>query len=293
MDRKKIFITGGSGFIGKNLIEFFSSRYEILAPTHQELDLLDESAVASFIEGYKPHIVIHCANIGATRKTDKLSIIVDHNVRMFLNLARQEKNFGRMIFYGSGSEFDKRLPISQVADGFVSPNLPATQYGFSKYLCSHFVNHFEKLVNLRIFGIYGKYDDYENRFVSNAICRAVKNLPIVIYRDQLMNFIWVEDLGRITEQLIEFRPKQKFYNVSNGRPIKLSEMAETIKKISGKNIEIKIQHQDMAPEYTCEGSSLKTELPNFKPVDLDKSLKDVYDWYSFNEELIDVNRLPI
>ena len=48
---KKILILGGSGFIGKNLVEYFSQKndvYEVVAPTHHALDLLDTAQVKTF-----------------------------------------------------------------------------------------------------------------------------------------------------------------------------------------------------------------------------------------------------
>ena len=42
---KKILLLGQSGFIGQNLLEYFQEKYDIIAPTHQQLDVLDERAV--------------------------------------------------------------------------------------------------------------------------------------------------------------------------------------------------------------------------------------------------------
>jgi UDP-glucose 4-epimerase len=288
----KIFITGGAGFVGRNLTEFLSPRHTVFAPTHAELDLLDEEKVREFLKKHTPDVVIHCANIGATRKTDSLPIIVDHNVRMFLNLARQEQYYERMIFYGSGAEFDKRQSIVQASDDFISPALPVTQYGFSKYLCNHFTHHYPKIINLRIFGIYGKYDDYENRFVSNAICRTIKNLPIVIYRDQVMSFILVDDLVKITEQFLAAPLTQHVFNVCSGESKKLSEIAQLIKEISGKDIPIVIEKDDVAPEYSCDSSKLWNVLLDLKPTEWEEGVKSVYNWYAANEREIDIKKLP-
>jgi nucleoside-diphosphate-sugar epimerase len=38
---KKIFLTGGSGFIGRSILEKLSKKYEIYAPTRQELNLVE------------------------------------------------------------------------------------------------------------------------------------------------------------------------------------------------------------------------------------------------------------
>ena len=39
MSRKKILLTGGNGFIGKNILEILSTKYEIIAPKREELEL--------------------------------------------------------------------------------------------------------------------------------------------------------------------------------------------------------------------------------------------------------------
>jgi len=44
----RILITGGSGFIGRNLAEQLASTYEVLAPSSAELDLLKEQAVREY-----------------------------------------------------------------------------------------------------------------------------------------------------------------------------------------------------------------------------------------------------
>jgi UDP-glucose 4-epimerase len=287
----KVFITGSSGFVGKNLIDKLSSDFELLCPAHQELDLLDEEAVADFFNSQKVDAVIHCANVGATKKTDNLPHIVSNNVRMFLNLARQNNKYKKMIFFGSGSEFDKRQPLVRVTEDYVSPTLPESDYGFSKLLCSHFLEHFDNIINLRIFGVYGRHDDYLNRFVSNAVCRAVLGLPIIVYQDQLMNFIFVDDLVKITEYFLRNQPKHKSYNVAAMPSTSLIKIAESIKEISGKNLKIIIKQTGSANEYTCDTAILQSELQNINFVPMEVSLKLLYDWYEGQKETINGNKL--
>jgi len=290
---KSILITGGSGFVGKNLVEFFSGKFKIFAPSHQELDLLVEAEVGSYLKKNQPDFVIHSANIGATRKTDKLPIIVDNNVRMFLNLAKQNKAFGRMVFYGSGAEYNKSSDLVNLDEDFQSPLLPATQYGFSKHLCSHFISHYPNILNLRIFGIYGRYDDYENRFISNAICRAVLGLPLVVYQDLLMSFVFVDDLCRITEHFLEAPKPEKFYNISSEKPYSLLEIAALIKKISGKDLEIIVKQPGLGKEYSCSNKRLAQELGDFKFCNLEACLPQLYEWYNQRKDSIDKNKLPV
>ncbi len=67
----RLVITGGSGFVGKNLTRFLSTRYRVIATYHThpdvvsdeafQLDIRDAEAVYRFLECAKPDIVIHAA----------------------------------------------------------------------------------------------------------------------------------------------------------------------------------------------------------------------------------------
>ena len=58
---KKVLLTGVTGFIGRNVLEFLGSKYNFLAPAKEELDLRNENEVLSrFNFGYKRRQRPHC-----------------------------------------------------------------------------------------------------------------------------------------------------------------------------------------------------------------------------------------
>src|SRR3989338_4725679 len=116
MKTKKILITGGSGFLGRNIQERLSTKYLFLAPSHHELDLTNEKSTETFLRSNKVDLVIHCANIGGTRKTTQLRDILNVNLRMFFSLVRCRKYYQKMIFIGSGAEYDKRRSLQQIRE---------------------------------------------------------------------------------------------------------------------------------------------------------------------------------
>jgi len=60
----KVFLTGGSGLLGSNLIkELESKNIDYFAPSSQECNITDSSSVSRNISQYNPDIVIHCAAV--------------------------------------------------------------------------------------------------------------------------------------------------------------------------------------------------------------------------------------
>jgi dTDP-4-dehydrorhamnose reductase len=59
----RILLTGGSGFVGSNLLHVFAERHgaEVLAPGHAELDLVDAGAVRRYVASARPDAIVHAA----------------------------------------------------------------------------------------------------------------------------------------------------------------------------------------------------------------------------------------
>ena len=55
---KTILLTGGSGFVGKNILEsFLSEKYIIDAPSSRELNVADDKSVAQYFASHHPDVV--------------------------------------------------------------------------------------------------------------------------------------------------------------------------------------------------------------------------------------------
>ncbi len=287
----RILITGGSGFIGRNLAEQLASTYEVLAPSSAELDLLKEQGVREYLSAHRFDVIVHAATTRSNRGLGAPTDMLDRNCRMFFNLARNEGRFGKMIYFGSGAEYDKTGLPAKVKEEYFDTRLPTDPYGFSKYICAKHVERSERLLELRLFAVFGAYEDYTVRFISNACCRALKGLPIVLRQDIVFDYLYVKDLVKLTMWFIENNARHKAYNVCSGRPVALTELARMIARVSGRNPDVSVLTEGTGPEYSADNSRMLTEMGGYRFWDLEGAIRDIYAWYERHEGIIDIESL--
>lgn len=275
----RILLTGGSGYIGKNIQEIIGSKYHFFAPAHSDLELTDGTQVDTFFKTYPIDLVIHAANIGGDRKHADYTDVVKTNLRIFFNLLKNRRFFKKMIFFGSGAEYDKSKPLVRVKEENFGQRIPLDDYGFYKYVCSRFLESQTSIVNLRIFGIYGKYEDYSQRFISNNICRVLLDKPIKMRQNVYFDYVYINDFVKIVEYFINNPAKYKYYNVGRGERIDLKTIAKTILRISGKKLPIVVDKSGLANEYTCDTTRLRKEMPDLKFTPFTDSVTELFAYY--------------
>jgi UDP-glucose 4-epimerase len=289
---KKILLTGGSGFIGRNIVERLGGSYEISFPARAELDLSDQSAVEGYFKDNDFDVVIHAANVGGTRKTAGMQGVLDTNLKCFMNVAKCSSHFGKMIQLGSGAEYGKDLPIVRAREEEWGKRVPQDEYGLYKYKCSQYIEEAQNMVCLRLFGCFGKYEDYETRFISNAICRSLYGLPITIAnKNVVFSYLYVNDFARVLAHFIEKEARYKSYNVVPDETADLLSIARKVNEISGSSLPIVVKNPGMGNEYSGGNSRLREEMPGFKFTPMEQSIRELYQWYSQNKEAIDGKKL--
>ncbi len=282
INKKRVFLTGGSGFVGRNLLERYGDTYDFYAPGHKELDLTDAAAVAAYLKAHPVDLVIHAANIGGNAKEREVQDVVEINLRMFFSIAQLQSQVERIIFLGSGAEYGKQADISRVTESDFGKRVPADSYGFYKYVCSRFIEQTENIVNLRIFGLYGPHEDRDIRFISQAILRGVRGEPLTIYQNAKFEYVYIGDLVSVIGHFIEHAPKKKFYNMGTNDPVDLLTLVKEVESVIGKKISYSVAKPGMANEYTCDNGLLKSDLPQFNFTDRREAIRKLSDWYKTN-----------
>ena len=285
-----IFITGVSGFVGSHLKEYLQKNYtsyKLFTPSSKELDLADEKQVDSYILSNKIDIIIHLANRGGGRDVADMKNITEYNLRIFFNIAKHEKNVKKIISFGSGAEYAKHKPIVDAKEEDYLKEQPHDEYGFYKSITSKYIEKSEKIVQLRIFGAYGEYENYRFKFISNAIVKNLLKLPIVINKNVFFDYIYIDDLLKMIDWFIHNDSKEKTYNVSTGKKLDLISLANLVNEKSDFKSEIRVLNEGLNNEYTSNNDRLMHELKDFEFTSHKDAIIKMREYFSYNFDKLD------
>lgn len=284
---KSILLTGSGGFIGKNLKQYLKNKYKLLTPRSYELDLTNKKDVEDYFLNNSIDFVIHCGSTGGARGIKDKDTTIEDNLAMVDNILKYKKENVRVILFGSGAMYDKSRSLHKVKEEDIGAYIPSDLYGKSKMMIAQKIKNREDVLCLNIFACYG-YGEKENRFPSYAINQAIKGEDIIINQNVIFDYLFVEDMQKIIEYFIENKPKTNIINITPTKSISLLEIANIVKEISNKNIEIKILNSEMNNEYTGDNKILLEEYCDLIFTSTKNGLEKLYKYIQceVNNELI-------
>lgn len=249
--KKKVLITGASGFIGFHLIEAALKRgLAVCAAVRQgsaidhlksydieycELDYTNEEQLAKQLAATGCDYIIHAA--GATRAGSQQAYDTI-NAEYTFNLASAalkvpNNKISRFVFMSSlaavGPLNDKNTLITEN----VTP-APVTAYGRSKLLAEQKLQALPQLplVVLRPTAVYGARER-DILIMMRSINRGIE--AYIGKGDQQLSFIYVKDLASVTIDSLFSRVSHMTFNISDGAGYDQYELARLCKWILHKN----------------------------------------------------------
>jgi len=294
----RILLTGGSGFIGRNLAEHLSANHEVFAPTHAELDLGDNRAVDVWFRAHEVDAVVHGAVRPGHRAAQDPSRQLWSNLRMFFNVVRNGDRFGRLVFLSSGAVYDTRDALVRVAEDRLGVSVPEDEHGLSKYVIARYIEALgprsrPSVVELRLFGVFGKYEEYGVRFISNAICRTLFDLPITLRQDRRFSYLFIDDLLPVVDWALTSATGHAAYNVVPDWTDDLIDLALLVARRSGTGMPVLVANEGRGKEYSADNARLKEAWPDMTFTPTDVAVERLYQWYADRRSDLDRARLEI
>jgi UDP-glucose 4-epimerase len=269
---KRLLLTGGTGFVGRNILSKLEEKYIVHAPTRQQLNINNSANVEDYLKKGNYDIVVCAAIPTPFSNADHLeNDPLLSGLLSFMNFYRLRNNVEKIFYFGSGAEFDKRNDISIVKEEDFGKCVPVDPYGFSKYIMNDYARTSENIYNLRLFGCYGP-TDAERKFIAHCISCCLKKEPISIKQNCLFDYIFVEDIAPIILYMIDKEPVFHDYNVCSGSQVSLYDIASIVRKIMGTSNEIQILKKGLGLEYTASNERLKKEISGLRLTSLEDGI---------------------
>ena len=292
---KTVLITGAgpTGVTGRAIKESLLDSYNILLPSSKELDLTDDAAVSNYFDAHTIDFVVHCAtcrnNISQT--VHMVDEELESNLRMYFALAAQSEKFKKMVYFGSGAEYDKSRPIVNINEEQFGERIPPNRYGLGKYIMNQHCRNSKNIYNLRMFGTLNKYERYTKNVVCNLCAKAVMGLPLMLRRDCLFSWVDIRDVAKAIDYLFCNPVSRHDYNVALSQKYSLSEIASIINEVANLNTTtIAFERTGMNYDYTCETKCFQHDIP-ISMTNIRSSILDVFQYLFSIKDSIDTENI--
>ena len=318
-DSPKIYVAGHGGMVGSAIVRalYNTGHDNIVARTHSELDLTNQSAVRDFFESTKPEqVYLAAARVGGIHANSIFPAeFIYQNLMMEANVIHEAWRAGtrKLLFLGSSCIYPKLAYQPMAEDALLTGPLEPTNepYAIAKIagikLCESYnrqygESHGIDYRSVMPTNLYGPGDNYhpEHSHVIPALIRRfheakVNNSPSTIIwgtGTPRREFLHVDDLAKACIHVMSLpgeavaqhtNPMQGHINVGYGSDISIAELAATIAPIVGYSGDIiyDASRPDGAPQKLLDSRLLRS-MGWQATIDLEQGLRQTYE--SFQKE---------
>jgi nucleoside-diphosphate-sugar epimerase len=241
MDKLKILITGGNGYIGKSLIKYLSKKHFVTSINRNDFDLTDFNETQNWFNDKLFDVVIHTAISGGSRLNIDEFDVVDRNLVMYYNLLHQKEKYKKFINLGSGADTDLSKP-----------------YGVSKYVIKKSIIQKDNFYNIRIFGLFDE-NELQTRFIKGNTLRYINKDKMVIFENKKMDFYFMEDFLTLIDYYIDNDSPPKEIDCSYSQKFTLLDILNFINELDNYSVDIEILNID-SPDYVGNFKEMSLNL---------------------------------
>lgn len=294
---KRVFITGGTGFIGTHLVDKLKSlEAKVTAPSRRELDLNEAEKVTQALAGYD--FVFHlAASVGGIHyNQDHPGSLMYQNLLPTLNAleAARKVRIKRLLLASSACVYPRFCTIpTPESEGFRDEPEP-TNYGYGwakrvgEILAKTYAAEYKMLIGIvRPYNAYGPGDNFDpgrSHVIPGLVKRVVDGEnPLLVWGDgsATRSFIFVDDVVDGLLLALEKYPVPDPINLGTTEEVKIKELAEMIIRLSGLKTKIKFDttKPNGQPRRRCATAKAKKLLGFNAKVGLEQGLPLVIKYY--------------
>ena len=281
----KILLTGGSGMVGKNILEYSKKfTHKFLAPSSKELNLLNYSSVFSYVKKHQPDFIIHAAGlVGGIQANIKYPVdFLVKNTDMGRNiiLASKENKVYKLLNLSSSCMYPRNannpLKESSILKGALEPTNEGYAIAkiFAAKLCEYIYREnssFQYKTAISC-NLYGKHDKFSPKN-SHMIPAVIKKIVDAKENNETTVSIWGDGKARREFMYAEDFADFIFYAIHN-----FNNMPQQINVGLGKDYSVEEYYKIIAKINNFKGSFV---YDTKKPVGMKQKLLDIKELEKF------------
>jgi len=309
--QKRITITGGAGFLGKQVVNKLQELgcRDIFIPRSRDYNLVDNEAVKRLYKDSRPDVVIHLAavvgGIGANRENP--GMFFHDNLMMGVQMIEQGRLHGleKFVVVGTICAYPKFTPVpfkeEDLWNGY--PEETNAPYGLAKKMLlvqsqAYRQQYGFNAIYLLPVNLYGPGDNFnpESSHVIPALIKKVydaldgrkKCIEVWGSGKPTREFLYVEDLADGIVLAADKYNKPEPVNLGTGFEISIRNLVELICEITEFDGEIKWDSSkpDGQPRRCLDTSRARKEFGFEAKTDFKEGLKKTIEWYKANRRTI-------
>lgn len=298
--KKKLLVTGASGFLGHALCAVLSENYDLVGTYFRNLpendqvewvriNLLETKKIAPMLQEHQPTAIVHLAAISNTTFCEEHPAL-SHHINVYTTVALAEAaallqipllfTSTDLVFNGHSAPYGE--------DDFA---YPLSQYGQQKQMAEELLlADFERTMVLRLPLLFGQAPAYANNFYTNSVAqlKAGENIPAFTdeFRSVLSSTAASQGIALAVayalEEVPDWAQKERLFHLGANKAYSRYEFMCTVAEQLGLSTSlIKSSLQEQAPYAHTRpadvrlDSHLAKEILGFEPPSLAIQLQDI------------------
>ena len=301
MNRKKVLLTGATGFLGKNVVPVLSEEYEVIG-VGSEWDLRDQQAVDNLFFEFDFDVIVHAAGSvgGILANRENPGKFMYENLIMGANLIEAGRQFGldKFVLLGTVCGYPKFTPVpfeeKQIWNGY--PEETNAPYGIAKKALMKLLETYNEqyqmnCVNLIPVNMYGPHDHFNLtsshvipalilKFY-NAMKEGKRKVTIWGTGEASREFLYAPDCAEAISLAIQKDVEPEPINIGTGTEIKIKDLVVEIAQQMGFEGDIFYDSSkpDGQPRRCLDVERAKARLGFEAKTDFQHGLKNTIEWF--------------